>query len=583
MANIKIHLNNIKNALFGNEVRGSIHDGIDAINKEVESTTKRQVKLEETQNQLIINAGNSNAEVVAGRVKEDGTSFDTIGDRMADSEGKINVLDTTKVHKGELVINVKDFGAKGDGVSDDTEAIRLAINYASQNLAENTTGGSKPSVYLPSGKYNICDLYLYRNMKFYGDGVLSVIGENATGLILDGALFCSVKGITILLNSQGQTGIHILTNNNLESASQLNSFKDVTIDGNYTKDSVGIKIDYAWVNSFYSCKIFRCGDGVQFNDDESNANMFYGCEIRHNLSDANSKLAILQRGGKGNAFIGGVIENYKSCIDVRNGDFKLVNVYTEAFAIDRPFLLSGGSLTLDGCLLKGKFEIRGGDILRISNCDANKGGYTTSNTSPLILFTEDVDTEIKLDKNSFPNDIKITRYREYLKNSIWNKRANAKEFIQDRKSIVMYGIEGETIPLTGDGNETTIPFNKKIVDLYGEFEKSTGVFTPLNGGIFRVNIYVKLNNLTDEHDLITLFIKESNGKSYRVDYNKSANRDYPGTGSLTVAGSVLMQVNEGQNIRASIKTLAATKSKSITVDGGTGNNIWSYISIERVI
>lgn len=109
MANIKIHLNNIKNALFGNEVRGSIHDGIDAINKEVESTTKRQVKLEETQNQLIINAGNSNAEIVDARVGENGKSYEKLGDRLdeVDSqlEQKANQLET--VESLELLNNIK--------------------------------------------------------------------------------------------------------------------------------------------------------------------------------------------------------------------------------------------------------------------------------------------------------------------------------------------------------------------------------------------------------------------------------------------------------------------------------------------
>lgn len=82
MANIQNELNNIKNALFGKEVRGSIHDGIDAINKEVESTTSRQVDLESTFDQLVINAGNSNAEIVDARVKSDGTSYSKLGDRL---------------------------------------------------------------------------------------------------------------------------------------------------------------------------------------------------------------------------------------------------------------------------------------------------------------------------------------------------------------------------------------------------------------------------------------------------------------------------------------------------------------------
>ena len=93
MANIQNDLNNIKNATFGQEVRGSIHDGIDAINKEVESTTSRQVDLESTFNQLVINAGNSNAEIVDARVKADGTSYSKLGDRLDSVDSQLEHIE----------------------------------------------------------------------------------------------------------------------------------------------------------------------------------------------------------------------------------------------------------------------------------------------------------------------------------------------------------------------------------------------------------------------------------------------------------------------------------------------------------
>lgn len=107
MANIKKELNNIKSAIYGKDVRGSIHDGIDAINKEVESTTGRQVDLESTFDQLVINAGNSNAEIVDARVKSDGTSYSKLGDRLNAVDSQLahntNYLDNKKLDKNGIV------------------------------------------------------------------------------------------------------------------------------------------------------------------------------------------------------------------------------------------------------------------------------------------------------------------------------------------------------------------------------------------------------------------------------------------------------------------------------------------------
>lgn len=82
MANIKNYIENIRSAIFGKEVRGSLADGLDAINKETENTTSRQRHLEDTFDQLIINEGNSNAEIVDARVGENGSSFKKLGDRL---------------------------------------------------------------------------------------------------------------------------------------------------------------------------------------------------------------------------------------------------------------------------------------------------------------------------------------------------------------------------------------------------------------------------------------------------------------------------------------------------------------------
>lgn len=128
MANIKKHLNNIKNALFGQEVRGSIHDGIDAINKEVESTTGRQVDLEKTFDQLVINAGNSNAEIVDARVKSDGTSYSKLGDRL-------NEVDSQLEH---IAINISDY-SDSVVIVDGKEDWKYAFDKAFTDLLDGGT------------------------------------------------------------------------------------------------------------------------------------------------------------------------------------------------------------------------------------------------------------------------------------------------------------------------------------------------------------------------------------------------------------------------------------------------------------
>lgn len=86
----------LRAAWTGREVRDRMADTIEAMNEEVTNTSSKQSILEETFNNLIINEGNSNAEVVAARVDQNGNSYDTLGERMNNFDEQLDTKTSEK-------------------------------------------------------------------------------------------------------------------------------------------------------------------------------------------------------------------------------------------------------------------------------------------------------------------------------------------------------------------------------------------------------------------------------------------------------------------------------------------------------
>lgn len=210
MANIKDKLNNIKNALFGHEVRGSIHDGIEAINEEVENTTSRQNVLENTFEQLTINAGNSNAELVAARVEADGTTHKKLGDRLNKVDSQIKDNMNYVLNRPQSNLNLQRIGRKinyGENSS--------ATNYNSNGSACMLQGGCKIDE-------NTIAYMLWDSLNIELNKNKLVIMNTNTGIIIkekdftfgwcnsidfkDGKIYIAERG-----NNQGNNGkIHIV-------------------------------------------------------------------------------------------------------------------------------------------------------------------------------------------------------------------------------------------------------------------------------------------------------------------------------------------------------------------------------------
>ncbi|MDT3496074.1 glycoside hydrolase family 55 protein [Bacillus toyonensis] len=187
MANIRPYLQAIKHALFGKDVRGSIHDGMDAINKETEVATALS---KDTQNkQSILNAKYN--EQIAGatditEIKDfhvsgfSGDTFQTMGLRADEMEkhihetsqsvGDISILGPCARNMMETLlergINVKDYGAKGDGKTNETAAFHEAIEQALI---------LKVPVFVPGGTYLLDHLNVEHGLVMVGAGMDSTV------------------------------------------------------------------------------------------------------------------------------------------------------------------------------------------------------------------------------------------------------------------------------------------------------------------------------------------------------------------------------------------------------------------------
>jgi len=100
-----------------------------------------------------------------------GESVTTItGDASAITynQGGTGAQDRTVKAKLQETVSVKDFGAVGDGVADDTAAIQAALTNAFNN------GGG--NVFVPAGEYiTTSPLIIRSNVSFFGEGAASII------------------------------------------------------------------------------------------------------------------------------------------------------------------------------------------------------------------------------------------------------------------------------------------------------------------------------------------------------------------------------------------------------------------------
>ncbi|MBB5148160.1 glycosyl hydrolase family 28-related protein [Ureibacillus thermosphaericus] len=176
------------------------------------------------------------------------TALKELEDSKASNVNLISLEQTVNEHLADFAVNVKDFGAVGDGINNDQPAIQAAIDYAHAN---------KKNVYIPNGKYRLEDTIKRKgNVSLYGKSMTEteLIFANVSGGVIIDTVNESLHGVTIqdvkLSKENNVAGnvIGILGGSTLELYnSAIGTFRNIQIvglthgiSGNGVPDGVGI-------------------------------------------------------------------------------------------------------------------------------------------------------------------------------------------------------------------------------------------------------------------------------------------------------------------------------------------------------
>lgn len=336
----------------------------------------------------------------------------------------------TKAHNRMIsgsMVNVVDYGATGDGTTDDTSAVQAAI----------ATG---QSVFFPKGTYLISDQLTVETtgQMLVGDGLQTVIKNSTTSDIIiyvggsSNVDKVQIKDLTIEGNALTTYGLKVQGNDDSLSAARNGVVENVYFDNISTGAAVYLS---AWVWRFVGVKIISTNFEGFIIGDGCNSTMFdnvyiTGCE---GSAIRDSSYGGLTFGTAGLSFIGCVIQNsgvstgckgmvslleprgisFYTCyfenvrdngpvtsdvsyVEIGRTEFTANDTYVNIGTVDAPFLTVTGSIAdID---INGMYIVDTMSTLVVNNGDNNYikiNGIDYSTSNPTYVDDNGSDTRIE--------------------------------------------------------------------------------------------------------------------------------------------------------------------------------------------
>lgn len=285
------------------------------------------------------------------------------------------------------------FGAKGDGVTDDTAAIQAMIN------------SGVPNIVIPNKSYLVDGIHLKSNIKIHGFGTFLVEGYSGEGngntcaIYADGISNVEIEGVKFEITTRVTYAMTILNSENI-------SLRNIVINGNAWNDDGTVKTN-GLVNgiTFTGCKDIIVNHVIFDGTNAGGGLWLENCEV---AKIENCKITHTSRGGIY------IYNGNKNCLVVNNTlDYNMLN-----------FTVSDGAIDLYG---------NNDNITVINNRVSNYGNATVSGCG----------IRIKSGSNNSAIDNKIDVSNEYSFAAI---------LVQERNDdISSVSILQNTITLQADG------------------------------------------------------------------------------------------------------------------------------------
>lgn len=258
----------------------------------------------------------------------------------------------------DAAANVREYGATGDGITDDTAAIQAAIDAA----------GSGATV-VPAGTYSVSNLTLrHPGSRLVGESAAMLCKAPRGHSLYSGAAFfhgsvikagtkvepairvaergCGLDDLTLVGSDGSPTGVLFQTE---RSAPQKNPCRNL----NVANFGVGVKFDGVYYSHMDSLTVAGCDTGLHLGR-SSNQNVFTNLFL-----DFCGQAAVVDSGSDLNLFQGGSVQNYQLGGFLFTGpgthNNRLLSFYFEsAYCDDAVTVETGADYTgLEGCHFSG--------------------------------------------------------------------------------------------------------------------------------------------------------------------------------------------------------------------------------------